>query len=105
MLSCICNGLIMKLASLLMYLIDTTTQETNKMKTLGTHIDRTNGNYFFIGDVPEILAYVTKDGKTPTRKQFDAAHHVGPRIAGLTKRTFRTRKLAELALALVTKNE
>ena len=52
------------------------------------------GTWGFVGSVPMKLALVTKDGKTPTEEQFAAANQVGPKMAGLKTRSWKTKAVA-----------
>lgn len=52
------------------------------------------GTWGFVGSVPMKLALVTKDGKTPTKKQFADANQVGAKMAGLKTRSWKTREAA-----------
>ena len=49
-----------------------------------------SGKWGFSGSVDARLAYVTKDGGTPTEKQFKDAIQVGPGIIGLRTRVWPT---------------
>lgn len=56
------------------------------------------GRWGFVGRVRADLAYVAKDGTPATEEQLDTAQRFGPRLAGVTTRTFDTR---EEALAVI----
>ena len=57
------------------------------------------GRWGFCGSVAAELAFVTKDGGTPTESQLDAARHCGPGIAGLRPRTWDSKAAALAAVA------
>jgi hypothetical protein len=57
-----------------------------------------SGRWGFVGRVPATLAYICKDGSTPSKQQFENAHIAGPHFAGLKARAWDTRSEAETAL-------
>ena len=56
-----------------------------------------SGRWGFAGRVDARLAYVTKDGKTPTANQFESARIAGPDIAGLKTRAWDSMEQAIIA--------
>lgn len=67
-------------------------------------IQHSTGRWGFVGSVSGVLAYTTKDGKTPTEKQLKDAQQVGPRIAGLKSRSWATKAAAMAALKKVERS-
>lgn len=61
-----------------------------------------SGNWGFRGLVSVSLCYIGKDGSEPTVKQLRTARSHGPRLAGLTTRTWATKQEALEALASST---
>ena len=59
------------------------------------------GTWSFVGAVSPELAYVTRDGGTPTAQQLEDARSFGPGIVGLRSRVWQTREEAELALEAI----
>lgn len=61
------------------------------MPNFGLHvIDTPTQKFVFVGNVPAILAFVTRDGETPTEEQIEAARQIGPGIVGLVHRSWDT---------------
>lgn len=56
---------------------------------------QTSDNWFFVGQVDGRLAYVKKDGSTPTEKELKDAAHAGPGIIGLKTRSYKSLEEAE----------
>lgn len=56
---------------------------------------QTSDNWFFVGKVDGRLAYVKKDGSTPTEKELKDAAHAGPGIIGLKARVYKSPEEAE----------
>jgi hypothetical protein len=60
-----------------------------------------SGRWGFVGAMHAELAYITKDGGTPTERQLHAAKLAGPAVAGLKTRSWATKEDAiEAAKAL-----
>lgn len=53
-----------------------------------------SGRWTFVGHVDAVLAYVTKDGASPSDEQIDKAQQFGPALAGLRPRTWPTQEAA-----------
>lgn len=52
------------------------------------------GRWGFVGSVDARLAYVAKDGSTPTKKMLQDALTFGPNLAGVKTRAWNTKEEA-----------
>lgn len=59
-----------------------------------TLIQNPSGTYGFVGSVPGVLAYVHKDGTTPTNKEIEDDLRLPPQFRKLKSRSWPTKQMA-----------
>lgn len=71
-----------------------------RMRELPSHaLIESNGRWRFVGRVNIEMAYCRKDGQPATVEDYANACRFGPRLAGMTTRTWDSEEAARAALA------